>query len=338
MCARELYNDVARVMTEPQQAAPVSTPPPPRVLGAKPDPSRRVKTRRKADRAAHVIRQLNAAQWVGSLNKNPAAWHAAGASRVILRWVRLGCPLYSKGYIPRINIDNPPMATEREEEVTRQVEKLVVSGAAREVSEKDVRCVSPVFVIPKRQAGKWRLIHDLREVNRYIHQMSFRFNRLNELGFLARETDVAIQVDLKSGYHQMFVAEEAARVFGFRWQGKVYRMQVLPFGWTLAPYVFQKVMNAAMAKMRRAGVRVLGHLDDFLFLFASAEQAARQIPFIRKTMAELGLVPNEEKSCWDPRPSVLWLGFVLDFLHNECRLPPDKRQGVKQVVGRFLSR
>ncbi len=51
-----------------------------------------------------------------------------------------------------------------------------------------------------------------------------------------------------------------------------YQYKVLPFGLSLSPRVFTKVVEAALVSLREQGVRILNYLDDWLILAQSQDQ------------------------------------------------------------------
>ncbi len=58
----------------------------------------------------------------------------------------------------------------------------------------------------------------------------------------------------------------------FAFEGRAYQYKVLPFGLSLSPCVFTKVLEAALVPLREQGVRILNYLDDWLILAQSRRQ------------------------------------------------------------------
>ncbi len=75
-----------------------------------------------------------------------------------------------------------------------------------------------------------------------------------------------------------------------RRSGMQYR--VLPFGLSLSPHVFTKVIEGALTPLQEVGVRILNYLDDWLILAQSREQLGDP--------RDLGLWVNWEKSKLSP--------------------------------------
>ena len=66
-------------------------------------------------------------------------------------------------------------------------------------------------------------------------------------------------------------------MLAFNIQGRYFQPLGLNFGLTTAPYVFTKVVSAAVGHLRKQGLRVSAYLDDFIIFGATptAAQAAR---------------------------------------------------------------
>ncbi len=54
-------------------------------------------------------------------------------------------------------------------------------------------------------------------------------------------------------------------------EGRAWQYRVLPFGLSLSPRVFAKVVEGALTPLREVGVRILNYLDDWLILAQSRE-------------------------------------------------------------------
>ncbi len=52
----------------------------------------------------------------------------------------------------------------------------------------------------------------------------------------------------------------------FAFEGRAWQYRVLPFGLSLSPHVFTKVVEGVLARLREVGVRILNYLNDWLIL------------------------------------------------------------------------
>jgi hypothetical protein len=105
----------------------------------------------------------------------------------------------------------------------------------------------------------------MRHSNEWIDVPKFVFEGLHNLKDLLSSGDYIISYDLTSGFNHIEIHPTPRRLVGFRWQGKHYVYNVLPFGLRIAPYAFAKTVSVFVARSHRGGINVLPYLDVFLF-------------------------------------------------------------------------
>jgi hypothetical protein len=128
--------------------------------------------------------------------------------------------------------------------------------------------------------------------------------------------DYMWSLDISSAYHHISVAEHDWPFMGFAWKGQHYVFKSLPFGLSVACWVFTKFSREFVGSWRASGIKVLPYMDDFLFAGAprdatdfSAMKAARD-----RVLSDLevgGLLVNREKSLLDFTQSIEHLGRLL---------------------------
>ena len=126
--------------------------------------------------------------------------------------------------------------------------------------------VSPLGVVPKRGTDKFRLTVNMRFVNRHLGKKPFKFEGLKDLADLAERGDHAVSYDLMSGYYHVSLHPRSKTFVGFKWEGRYYVYNCLPFGLSTAPWVFSKVTRELAMYWRKGGIKLLPYLDDFMFM------------------------------------------------------------------------
>ncbi len=117
-------------------------------------------------------------------------------------------------------------------------------------------------------------------------------------------------------------------------EGQAYQYKVLPFGLSLSPRVFTKVVEAALVPLREQGVRILNYLDDWLILAQSRKQLSAYRDLVLKHLSLLGLRVNWEKSKLVPTQRISFLGMEFDSVNQTARLTQERAQsGVSAVSG-----
>ena len=123
--------------------------------------------------------------------------------------------------------------------------------------------------------------------------------------------------DLKSGYHHVDIYPGHRKFLSFSWRfsdGAVryFQFSVLPFGLSSAPYVFTKLLKPLVKKWRGEGKTIILYLDDGLGAAKSYDLAKIASLQIHADLLKFGFLPNEEKSHWEPRQDIVWLGTILN--------------------------
>ena len=71
-------------------------------------------------------------------------------------------------------------------------------------------------------------------------------------------------IDLKDAFWHVPVAKFFRPFLGFRYQKRTFQFKALPFGLSVAPRVFTKVLAPVIAFIREQKVSILPYLDDLL--------------------------------------------------------------------------
>lgn len=290
----------------------------------------------------HEFVQHTAIPDAGGLNRHLAWWEANCSSSVVLEWVKSGFPLWWKdpGVVPPpFERPNHQGALDHADFLDECIADLVRAGAAEQVHVKP-RVVNPLNVTPKKN-GKLRLILDLRHVNKFLSIPAFKMDSLLVLADLAKQGDKMFAIDLAHGYHQVQMSEDSRDYLGFEWAGKYYVFTALPFGLASAPWCFTKVMVQILRALRIKGVRVLGYLDDFLFIIPSEAPCSRALTIrqlVLSTFEAAGLSINFEKSHLILSSSLEHLGFVVDLDQGRFEVPERRWSTLQSLLADVLCR
>jgi hypothetical protein len=123
--------------------------------------------------------------------------------------------------------------------VDGELRKQVASRAIEDATCLDN--VAPAFVVVQ-SSGKRRVVVDFDKLNKETLKSAFRYETLQSLRHLAKRGDWAISFDLEDGFHAISIHLDDRKYFTISIGGKVFQFAALPFGWTLSPFVFTKVM------------------------------------------------------------------------------------------------
>nr|GFC51292.1 putative reverse transcriptase domain-containing protein [Tanacetum cinerariifolium] len=115
---------------------------------------------------------------------------------------------------------------------------------------------APVLFVKKKD-GSFRMCIDFRELNKLTMKNRYPLPRIDDLFNQLQGSSVYSKIDLRSGYHQLRVQEEAIPKTAFRTRYGHYEFQVMPFGLTNTPTVFMDLMNRVCKP----------YLDKFVIVF-----------------------------------------------------------------------
>eukprot|EP00873_Tetraselmis_striata_P021473 jgi/Tetstr1/441737/TSEL_029960.t1 len=225
--------------------------------------------------------------------------------------------------------------------------------------------VSRMFLVPKPGTNKWRLIIDLRELNKWCKTFTMSYETLKHLRHLARAGDWFVSMDLADGYYALGIREEDRDFFTVNYRGELWRLACLPMGWTGSSYYFCKLTAAFtdylrtplkrrdpalpptapskptrrfLRNTRWRGERLLPYMDDFLFLADSREAALELRVRLSTLLDRLGLLRNPNKGVWEPTQVGPHLGLIIDLKRGEFRAPEEKLIALAKAARSLLGR
>jgi hypothetical protein len=145
--------------------------------------------------------------------------------------------------------------------VSEQIAKDIKSGALIEWAGTE----EPQVIIPltcDRTRSKWRLIHDTRELNKFIRSMPFTMEALDTIPALVSAGGYQTSLDHASGFKHVNLAVNSRTYFCIQWQGVVYTSTVLVFGFCASPYVYQTLSNILRDFFRNREILTMTFMDD----------------------------------------------------------------------------
>ena len=210
--------------------------------------------------------------------------------------------------------------------------------------------ISPIGIIPKKDKGKYRLIHDLSfprgsSVNdgipldiRSVNYEPFD----NAISYIVSQgSGVTVsKIDIKSAFRICPVHPADRHLLGMQWDGKLYFDKTLAMGLASSCKIFECFSSALkwiILKLLR-NVYVAKILDDFLLITAAAHPCPGIAFNIMKAIFNYIGVPLADDKSVAPCKRLVYLGLEIDVINMCIRLPPEKIKRCKQLILTLMSR
>ena len=134
---------------------------------------------------------------------------------------------------------------------------------------------------------------------------------------LARPTAWACSFDIKSGYHHIEIFESDQEFLGYSWvlEGvtKYFKFTVLPFGLSLGPYIFSKVMRPLVRYWRSKALSIVVYLDDGISAAQSFSKCEEHSLLVRSDLFKSGFFSQQVQVSMGPCSGHLLAGYCLGF-------------------------
>ena len=212
------------------------------------------------------------------------------------------------------------MAPAEMKELKSQLDELMAKGYIRpSVSPWG----APVLFVKKKD-GSMRLCIDYRELNNVTVKNRYPLPRIDDLFDQLKGAGAYSKIDLRSGYHQLRVANEDIEKTAFRTRYGHYEFIVMPFGLTNAPAVFMDLMNRVFSPYLDRFVVVF--IDDILVYSKNEEEHEEHLRIVLETLREKQLYAKFSK-CEFWLKKVAFLGHIIS--EEGLAVDPAKIEAVK---------
>ena len=154
---------------------------------------------------------------------------------------------------------------------------------------------SRLFLVPKKN-GKLRPVIDLSLLNHYIHKQHFKIETVKSVRQSIMYNDWAVSTDLTDAYVHIPIHPISRKYMRFVYDHQVFQFTALPFGMSLSPWVFTKLMNVIAPQLRLRAVSLFSYLDDWLIRDLIRNRLISHARSPLQMVQNLGFIPNLKKS------------------------------------------
>ncbi|KAM9948592.1 hypothetical protein ACTFIT_009790 [Dictyostelium discoideum] len=223
--------------------------------------------------------------------------------------------------------------------ITKEVQDLLLDDAIEQVLPNRYSkrvFYSNVFTVPKPGTNLHRPVLDLKRLNTYINNQSFKMEGIKNLPSMVKQGYYMVKLDIKKAYLHVLVDPQYRDLFRFVWKGSHYRWKTMPFGLSTAPRIFTMLLRPVLRMLRDINVSVIAYLDDLLIVGSTKEECLSNLKKTMDLLVKLGFKLNLEKSVLEPTQSITFLGLQIDSVSMKLLVPKEKKKSVIKEIRNFL--
>ena len=245
--------------------------------------------------------------------------------------------------IENLHLSNYPSAAENAHALRSYLDSEVTSGhlLRTKVGAGPVPArVVPIAFIPKPgQPGKFRLISDASAPLGHSPNSSSppapHFKMTTIADVFAR-TDKHV-TDVEAAFRALPLNPSHSGLLAIEFEGYYYWELRAPFGWTLAPFSWCRLLSIIQRYCALHGHNVVVYVDDFLGLGQSEIASNTSQDFLIALLLQLGLSEKRSKRVRAAQV-VKFIGFTLDFPNLSASIDEERASQLVSEINLVLSR
>ena len=280
----------------------------------------------------------------GKLQHFWRAWKAIQASKKVVRWARKGYRLpfipggeiqarsFLKQSAPPSLIPSYPPDSVKGKALSDMIDSLLQKSVIEVVPHNAYCFFNVVFLRPK-PGGKWRLILDVSQLNKFLAVKSFAMDTTQIIRNSLSKDLWGSSVDFSDAFHHLPIHPNFKCFLAFQVGQTRYWYRACPFGLSPIPQVFTELCQPVKVFARNTWkVTVYQYIDDWLFLSPSRVRTNQVTRLFVRLCIALGLTVNLEKSHLQASRSLIHLGVLWDFKNARLRTPDDKITSITRIA------
>src|ERR1700730_13569835 len=165
---------------------------------------------------------------------------------------------------------------------------------------------------------------DYRGLNKITKKSRYPLPHTDDLIERLKHADYLTKLDLRSGYHQLRMADDSIDKTAFITRYGLYEFLVMPFGLCNAPSTFMRMMNDILRPLIDTCVIVF--LDDILIYSATLDQHYKDVSSVFDLLKQNKLYVKMSK-CEFFKHEVQFLGHIVG--KGSVKMCPDKLDAIR---------
>jgi hypothetical protein len=274
----------------------------------------------------------------GRISSRYEQWKRLTTDRLLLKDVKAYTIEFDE--VPYQRYPERPLRFSQEEMhfAKEEIVQLLQKGVLCEAQHEPDEFISNVFLRPKKEKGRYRMILNLKKLNEFVTYHHFKMDTLETVLTLIRPGMFMASIDFTDAYYSLAIAQQHRKYLRFEFEDVLYEFTCLPNGLSSGPRVFTKILKVPLAWLRESfGITISGYIDDTILCSESAEQLRADLEIAAELFQDLGFMISWKKSVLEPVQEIEFLGFLINSVTGRVSLPVAKADNIVRMVRKALS-
>ena len=132
-----------------------------------------------------------------------------------------------------------------------EIAKLLDKGVVVESAPSEGDSISPIFLRLKKNGIDYRMILNLKELNKFVAYQHVKMGSLKCVTSLITQGCYMASGDTRDAYYTVPVALQHQKYLIFTWRDKLYQYTCLPNGLASAPKIFTELLKPVFKVLRQ---------------------------------------------------------------------------------------
>ena len=154
---------------------------------------------------------------------------------------------------------------------------------------------------------------------------------------LLRRDNYMMKLDLKDAYYAVPFHPESRKYLRFQYEGTTFKFCCLPFGLSLAPQAFTRILHPIVAKLHSEGIRTVIYLDDVLLIHHQKDRLTEIFNYVHRLLSSLGFIVKLMKCSPEPTHRLVFLGAMLDTTCMSITLPDKQMDQIPEACQKMIT-
>jgi hypothetical protein len=180
---------------------------------------------------------------------------------------------------------------------------------------------APVIIV-KKKGGQPRMVLNYKKLNSVMKTEIWPLPRIDDILEKLAQSTIFSKIDLKSGFHQIPLAEESKQYTSFLTPDGAYEFNVCPFGLKNMPFEFSRIMQKVLGDLPYVSI----FIDDITVHSQNLNQHFYHLKTVIQRLVDANLKINIEK-CTFIADEISILGHVIK--NKQIKMDQEKIEAVK---------